>query len=314
MNKEKSCGAVIYKYQGQRLLFLIAKMNHGHFSLIKGHVEDGESEIMTAYREIKEETNLDTVIDTSFRYVISYSPYKKQLKIIKDVVFFLATPVNGRIKHQSSEIDSLSWLPFRKAMTILTHDSDRSVLKAAQSHLLKAPRRHYTDRDLVRVALPSVHFINSYLETRIFHESGDGFVNATVPNVLERIKDARHGKNLPNGWVPGTYLWLVNKQQYLGEISVRHDLTDALVRFGGNIGYRIREDQRRRGYGVKMLALTLDYIKEVLPLKKVLITCNDDNIGSIKVIERNKGYLFDKICNSVDGKITLTRRYWIDIK
>ncbi len=313
MSKEKSCGSVIYKYLNQRLLFLIAKMNHGHTSLIKGHVEDGESEIMTAYREIKEETNLDVVIDSSFRKVISYSPHKERPEIIKDVVFFLATPLGGRTKCQKEEVSFLRWLPFHKAIVKLTHETDRSVLRAANEHLVSNPRQSCTNMNLVRLTLPAPQYMKSYLETRVFNESGDGFVNAAVANVLERIRNARHGQGLPNGWVPGTYLWLVNKNEYLGEISIRHDLTDGLLRFGGNIGYRIRQDKRQQGYGVKMLNLALDYIKEILPLKKVLITCNDDNYGSIKVIERNGGHLFDKIENNVDGKITLTRRYWIDI-
>jgi 8-oxo-dGTP pyrophosphatase MutT (NUDIX family) len=64
-------------------------------SLVKGHVKDGESEIMTAYREIKEETNLEVVIDNDFRQIISYPPYKSNTDIIKDVIFFAATPVKG---------------------------------------------------------------------------------------------------------------------------------------------------------------------------------------------------------------------------
>ena len=115
MEKEKSCGAVIYKYVSNRLLFLIVKMNFGHYSLVKGHVEDGESEIMTAYREIKEETNLDTVINKNFREVISYAPYRHKPEIIKDVVFFVATPVKGRMKQQKEEVDALIWCSYKKA-------------------------------------------------------------------------------------------------------------------------------------------------------------------------------------------------------
>lgn len=310
---EKSCGAVIYKYLGTRRLFLIAKMNHGHYSLIKGHVEDGESELMTAYREIKEETNLDVVIDVTFRHVISYHPYQDQPWINKDVVFFVATPVKGRIKKQEAEVDTLLWCSYAKALLFLTHDSDREVLKAAQAHLLTHPITKYEEEDLLRLTIPAPSYLPSYLQTKVFNEVGDGFVNAMTPNVLQRITNARHGIALPPGWVKGTYLWLVIRHEFIGEISIRHELTDGLFRFGGNIGYRIRHDQRKCGYGVKMLAMALCYIKEVIGLKKVLITCNDDNIGSIKVIERNGGRLFDKIYNHVDEKETLTRRYWVDV-
>ncbi len=315
MEKEKSCGAVIYKYRGNRFIFLIAKMNHGHSSLIKGHVEDGESEIMTAYREIKEETNLDTVIDNSFREVSSYPPYKNRSDIIKDVVFFVATPIKGRIKAQSDEVDTLRWCSYQQALRTLTHKGDKSVLIKANKYLSNKPRIIYNEDDLLHLVIPAERYLTSYLETQKYRElSGDGFVNAYAPSVLDRIKNARHGKYLPLGWVSCTYLWFVRRDNFIGEISIRHDLTDSLIRFGGNIGYRIHPEQRKKGYGVKMLNLTLEYIREIFDFKKVLITCDDGNMASIKVIEKNGGILQDKITNYIDGEEKITRRYWVDVK
>lgn len=314
MNKEKSCGAVIYKRRGSRILYLIAKMNYGHYSLIKGHVEDGESEVMTAYREIKEETNLDVVLDTSFREVISYAPHKDRPSIIKDVIFFVSTPIGGRIRKQDEEVDELLWCSYSDASKLLTHDSDCGVLKKARAYISSSLSINYQEKDLARLVLPSEQYLPSYLQTRNDHGEGDGFVHPGVANVLERIRGARLGIGLPEGWVKGTYLWLVIKNEYIGEISIRHELTDALLRFGGNIGYRVRAEKRRQGFGKKMLSLGLAYIKEVLGLKKVLITCDDNNIGSIKVIEGNGGILYDKIPQTADGKERLTRRYWVDVK
>lgn len=315
MEKEKSCGAVIYKYVGNRLLFLIAKMNFGHFSLIKGHVEDGESELMTAYREIKEESNLDTIIDKNFREVISYAPYRHKPEIMKDVVFFVGAPFKGRIKKQSLEVDDLIWCSYHQALKMLTHDSDRNVLLKAHNYILSHSRKEHIESDLLRVVIPSEIHLKSYSQTRKYgNNEGDGFVNANVLNILERIVDARHGKNLPYGWVSCTYLWLVIGDYFIGEISIRHDLNDNLLRFGGHIGYRIRSEERRKGYGVKMLRLTLDYIDEIFGFKKVLITCDDDNIASIKVIEKNGGILLDKIINLIDGQEKITRRYWVNVK
>ena len=74
MKFEKSCGAVVYKAVSDVTLFLIEHMALGHTSLPKGHMEEGETEEETAVREIKEETNLDVVLDTRFRHTISYSP------------------------------------------------------------------------------------------------------------------------------------------------------------------------------------------------------------------------------------------------
>ena len=132
MIKEKSCGAVVYKYDGEQLLILIEKMQKGHYSMPKGHVENGETEVQTATREIKEETNLDVKIDTGFRKTITFSPYENCLK---DVVFFVAEYVGGDMTNQECEVSQLMWLPVNEAVDIITHDTDRDVLKAAVDYI-----------------------------------------------------------------------------------------------------------------------------------------------------------------------------------
>ena len=132
MIKEKSCGAVVYKYDGKQLLILIEKMQKGHYSMPKGHVENGETEVQTAAREIKEETNLDVNIDTGFRKTITFSPYENCLK---DVVFFVAEYVGGDMTNQECEVSQLMWLPVNEAVDIITHDTDRDVLKAAVDYI-----------------------------------------------------------------------------------------------------------------------------------------------------------------------------------
>ena len=132
MKREKSCGAVVYKREGDRFLFLIEQMRLGHFSLPKGHVERGETEIQTARREIKEETNLEVSLDTGFRTVITYSPHPG---IIKDVVFFAAEAASDELINQECEVSGLEWLPFDEAVETLTFDSDRETLKKALEYL-----------------------------------------------------------------------------------------------------------------------------------------------------------------------------------
>lgn len=133
MIKEKSCGAITYKIENGIYYFLIEKMNKGHFSLPKGHVEKGESEVETAYREIKEETNLDVIIDENFKEVISYSPYKD---CIKDVVFFVAKVKSEDIKAQEIEVSEIMFLPFDEAYKKLTHRSDKEVFLKAYLYLI----------------------------------------------------------------------------------------------------------------------------------------------------------------------------------
>ena len=70
----------------------------------------------------------------------------------------------------------------------------------------------------------------------------------------------------------------------------------------------MRPTERRKGYATAQIKLALDKCKE-LGIKRVLMTCDKDNIGSAKSIINNGGVLENEIDN--DGK--LLQRYWITI-
>ena len=122
MKYEKSCGAVVF--DGNKIL--IIQQVKGHWGFPKGHVEDGETEIQTAVREIKEETNLDVEIDESKRFVEHYSPEEG---LEKDVVFFVAKKIGGEIKVQEEEVKDTKWLTPREAMDRLTYESSKNILR-----------------------------------------------------------------------------------------------------------------------------------------------------------------------------------------
>ena len=84
---------------------------------------------------------------------------------------------------------------------------------------------------------------------------------------------------------------------------------EALAQRGGHIGYGVRYSEWNHGYGTQMLAMALEKAKE-MRISPVLITCNDDNIASARVMEKNGFTLRDKITVSRDGKDLLTRQYW----
>ena len=122
MKYEKSCGAVIFDNDK----ILVIKQVKGHWGFPKGHVEEGETEVQTAIREIKEETNLDVKIDESKRFVERYSPEEG---IEKDVVFFVAKKVGGEIKVQEEEVTETKWVAPIEAMEILTYESSKRILE-----------------------------------------------------------------------------------------------------------------------------------------------------------------------------------------
>lgn len=131
--EEKSCGAVIWREADGRRQYLLARHNGGHWSFPKGHVENGETEEETARREILEETGLIARVDTSFRQTVTYYP---KPGIVKDVIFFLASPAGGTERAQEEEISQLAWLSFPEARERITFAADEEVLLAAEEHLV----------------------------------------------------------------------------------------------------------------------------------------------------------------------------------
>ena len=133
---------------------------------------------------------------------------------------------------------------------------------------------------------------------------------SSIKDWLEELKKRSSEATVPEGLVPSsTYLGVREKDNYIvGMIDIRHYLNDFLKQFGGNIGYSVRKSERNKGYAKQMLELALEKCKD-LKMKKVLITCDKDNIASEKVI-LSAGAKFEDI-RSVDGENK--KRFWIDL-
>lgn len=139
------------------------------------------------------------------------------------------------------------------------------------------------------------------------------FVDINTIDIVKQFKDNRDREKLPEGYVPSYDYFLVDNNKFIGIIKIRIELTPFLMRYGGNIGYAINPCYWCQGYGTKILRLGLEKAKELGMTGKVLITCDDDNIGSYKIIEKNGGLLENKIENESCGEHFLTRRYWIEL-
>lgn len=74
----------------------------------------------------------------------------------------------------------------------------------------------------------------------------------------------------------------------VGISDIRLGTNDFIRTFAGRIGYSVRPSQRRKGYASEILKLTLIEAAKC-GLSKILITCNEPNIASAKVIEKNGG-------------------------
>ena len=124
------------------------------------------------------------------------------------------------------------------------------------------------------------------------------------------IKSLDTRKKEENGWVPDTTLFCLDKDRniFVGAVNIRHYLNDELLKTGGHIGDGIRPSERRKGYATAMIALALEECKK-LGIKRVLMTCDKNNIGSAKSIINNGGVLENEV--EEDGHIE--QRYWIQL-
>lgn len=128
---------------------------------------------------------------------------------------------------------------------------------------------------------------------------------------LKILENRFYGRNLMNGKVADSILYAFLDGKIVGRSSIRHELNDFLKNFGGHIGYAVATSYRNQGIATEILKQSLNYCRDILKLDRVLLTCNEDNAGSIKTITKNGGVLENKVLNA--GKATYTNRYWIKL-
>ena len=122
LKKEKSCGCIII----EKDKVLLIQQTKGHWGFPKGHMEDGETEVETSIREVKEETNLDVEINENKRYTMEYVTEKGTYK---QVVLFIAKKTSENEKYQESEIKSMKWMTFEDAIKTITYENTKELFK-----------------------------------------------------------------------------------------------------------------------------------------------------------------------------------------
>ncbi len=110
--------------------------------------------------------------------------------------------------------------------------------------------------------------------------------------LAELAEAALPGRRRPPGIVPATTRWFVDGEEFLGRVSIRHQLTPLLLQVGGHIGYDVRPSARGQGHATEMLRAALP-IANSLGIDPVLVTCHVGNLASRRVIEKCGGVLED---------------------
>ena len=164
----------------------------------------------------------------------------------------------------------------------------------------------------MRLIEPAPEWRDAFLEmARDWRSAGDQRYAPAVFNFegyLRRLDNQRRGEHLPLGRVPSTEFWLEDGGVLLAGLRLRFRLNPELEREGGHIGYDVRPSARRRGYGTQLLALGLIEAR-ARGIWPVLLTADADNVGSIRIIEKNGGVLAEEAISAQTLKPI--RRYWI---
>lgn len=146
-------------------------------------------------------------------------------------------------------------------------------------------------------------------------QNENGFYNPAAPEDLvdedtfknwlkKKILESK-GENLKDGYVPQTIYWVMDQDEIVGIGKMRHYLNEKLLEHGGHIGLGISSVCRTKGIGTEALKLLLAKAEE-FDIEEVLLTNNEDNFASRRIVEKCGGVL-----ESInDGHC----KYWIKLK
>ena len=112
------------------------------------------------------------------------------------------------------------------------------------------------------------------------------------PAYVQQLHDQSVGKNLKEGHIPSKEFWMVDADGYAGRIILGLTFTPAPERLGHHVGYAVRPSKRRKGYATRALQCLLDEARK-LKINPLMPICDEDNVASRTVIERNGGVLLE---------------------
>lgn len=170
----------------------------------------------------------------------------------------------------------------------------------------------------MRLVNPNLKYKDSYLDlvkeakkNGDINEMGNAYKeNESLEQMIKRLKERSKGKNISKLDVPSSMKWIIENNEVVGTIDLRHLLNKSYFERLGHVAYYIHPLKRNKGYASKALALAIKWYKK-MPINKILITCYSDNEASKKVILKNCGKFEKSVKDKISNKTI--NRYLIDI-
>ena len=130
-----SAGAVLYTIIDNKINYLVSLDFHNNWGFPKGHLEQGETSVDAAIREIKEEVGIDATLDTNFKKELIYTMPNG---IEKHSIYYIGRFINQTPSKQLSEVQDIKILPYEKALNTLSFENMKDVLIQANKYIEKA--------------------------------------------------------------------------------------------------------------------------------------------------------------------------------
>ena len=132
--EERSAGAVLFREDEERL-YLLLHYQAAHWDFPKGNIEEGEGELDTVRREVKEETGIDDIeFIEGFKRISEYYYRRVGRLVHKQVIFYLAKTEQKDVRLSYEHI-GYRWLSFKEALELLTFKNSKRILIDAEEFL-----------------------------------------------------------------------------------------------------------------------------------------------------------------------------------
>ena len=124
----RAAGAVLWReHDGRDEVGLVHRPKYDDWSLPKGKLDDGETDLEAAVREVTEETGHDVEVGPGLGE-IRYCIDRDGVLVEKTVCYWAMRATDGAF-HGGQEVDELRWCAPDDALAAVTYEQDREVLR-----------------------------------------------------------------------------------------------------------------------------------------------------------------------------------------